>query len=224
MYRVLIIAVAAWLSQTTSVEARLFYQSFGATVPTANGCVWNINQDYFVPRHGNSCRYGLFSPCKSSHTTSPACRHAHPLWPSYCSPYGPCRYKWRDHVYKVYCGCTPLAAYFGPWTSLSCGLCRSTLAYCQQPSASSCPAGCSADGLSAAPAALGVCEASAIFLPHVEPAGIEILGTVAVDPEAVLVNNAIEEAAAAASGRAPVGERQPLPPIGGVQLGSPGAN
>lgn len=226
MYRVLFIAVTAWLCQTTTVEARLFYQTYGSTVATASGCVWNMGQDYFVPRHCPSCRYGLYGACKQSHTTSPACRHAHPWWPSYCSPFGPCRYKWRDHVYKVHCGCTPLAACFGPWTSLYCGICRPHLARCQHrshPLSSSGLAGsCSVACL---PPQTGVDPLLEIaYLPGVEPPGIEVLGAVAADPEAVLVNNAIEEAAAAASGRAPAGSRQPLPPVGGVQLGGSAAD
>ncbi|MEQ8209765.1 MAG: hypothetical protein RH917_08020 [Lacipirellulaceae bacterium] len=102
-------------------QARLFRQTFGATVPTADGgCVWNQNQDFFVPRYCDSARYGLFSACKHGHTTSPACRFAHPIYKSacgkaYCTTYGACRYRWRDHVYKSHCGCTPLACYHGPW-------------------------------------------------------------------------------------------------------------
>lgn len=222
MHRVLIITVAVWLGHTKPVEARLFRQTFGATVPTADGCVWNINQDYFVPRHDDSCRYGLFSSCKTSHTTSPASRRAHPLWPGYTTPYGPCRYAWRDHVYQAYCGCAPLAVCFKPWTALSSGLCRATLNPCEQ------ALGGPASDVAPGPVVPELVDSPGVhylppiyYLPNVEPAGLEVLGTVAVDPEAVLVNNAIEEAAAAASGRAPAGDRGPLPPVGGVQLGRP---
>ncbi|MBX3433930.1 MAG: hypothetical protein KF847_11460 [Pirellulales bacterium] len=89
-------------------HARLFLQTYGATSAADGGCVWNANQDYFVPRHCDSCRYDLWSTCKSSLTSSAACRNIHPLYDGYCSPYGACRYRWRDHVYKSHCGCSPL--------------------------------------------------------------------------------------------------------------------
>ena len=37
-----------------TLNARLFWQTYGATVATTDGCggcAWNINQDYLVPRH-----------------------------------------------------------------------------------------------------------------------------------------------------------------------------
>ena len=88
-------------------EGRLFYQTYGATVAAPGGCcAWNVNQDYFVPRYCESGRYGLLSSCKTSHTTSAACRRDHPIYHGYCSPYGSCHYCWRNHVYKAHCGCT----------------------------------------------------------------------------------------------------------------------
>jgi hypothetical protein len=106
-----------------SASARLFWHTYGATVATADGCgcAWNINQDYFVPRHCDTGRYDLFSACKTSHTRSPACKFLHPVYCGYCTPYGPCRYRWRDHVYKVHCGCTPLRHEYGPWHFKKCG-------------------------------------------------------------------------------------------------------
>jgi hypothetical protein len=104
------------------VNARLFWQTYGATVATADGCgcAWNINQDYFVPRHCDTGRYDLFSACKTAHTKSAACKYLHPLYCGYCTPYGPCRYRWRDHVYKCHCGCTPLRHEYGPWHFKKC--------------------------------------------------------------------------------------------------------
>jgi hypothetical protein len=115
------LALAGVLVPANSTQARLFRQTYGATVPTADGgSVWNINQDYFVPRHCDSCRYDLFSACKQSHTRSPACKYLHPVYEGYCTPYGPCRYKWRDHVYKKYCGSTPLRHTYGGWHLEKC--------------------------------------------------------------------------------------------------------
>lgn len=102
------LVLAISLALATRAEARLFWQTYGSTVPTADGCAWNVNQDYFVPRYPTSCRYGLYSPCKESCTTSPACRTCHPLYPGYCSIYGPCHYHRRDRVYQAHCGCKPL--------------------------------------------------------------------------------------------------------------------
>jgi hypothetical protein len=106
-----------------SVNARLFWQTYGATVAAPDGCggcAWNINQDYFVPRHCDTGRYDLFSACKTGHTRSPACKYLHPLYCGYCTPYGPCRYRWRDCVYKCHCGCTPLRHEYGPWHFKKC--------------------------------------------------------------------------------------------------------
>ena len=105
----------------TQAEARLFLQTYGSTVPTAEGCAWNANSDYFVPRHCDTGRYGLFSACKTSCTTSPACRRCHALYPGYCSPYGCLHYCWRNHVYAHKCGCCPVA-YNGPYRP-GCGPC-----------------------------------------------------------------------------------------------------
>ena len=98
-----------------NAEARLFWQTYGAVAPSAGACAWNLNQDYFVPRHCGSGAYDLFSPCKTDYGSSAACRNLHPIYHGYCTPYGLCRYVWRDHVYKTYCGCTPLRYEYGPW-------------------------------------------------------------------------------------------------------------
>ncbi len=123
------------LSCPTTAEARLFWQTIGSVVsvggPGADGscakeCTWNGNQDYFIPRYPSSCRYGLFSPCKVDRTTSPACVNSHPFYPGYCNIYTPCRYRWRNHVYRAHCGCTPLGPYRGPWRHGRGGDCLGT--------------------------------------------------------------------------------------------------
>lgn len=104
------LALAISLTLTTAAEARLFWQTYGSTIPAADGsgCTWNWNQDYFVPRYPSSGRYGMYSPCKTSCSNSAACRYCHPFYPGYCNIYGPCHYRRRNHVYAAYCGCTPL--------------------------------------------------------------------------------------------------------------------
>lgn len=119
---VLITLVAALLG-ASQAEARLFLQTYGSVMPAdpcGSCCTWNWNQDYFVPRYCNSCRYGLFSPCKTSCTTSPACHYCHALMPGYCSIYGSWHYCWRNHVYGHQCGCCPVETYCGPYRQ-GCG-------------------------------------------------------------------------------------------------------
>ncbi|MAT70745.1 MAG: hypothetical protein CMJ58_14615 [Planctomycetaceae bacterium] len=169
------------LAGAAPAEARLFWTTFGATVPTADGCAWNVNQDYFVPRHCDTCRYGLYSACKASRSISPACHHLHPLYPGYCTPYGACRYRWRDHTYKVHCGCTPLSCYYGPWRNTSCKHgCR------RRTNAANCGCGCGAATLcygTALPADLGepcsVCRSGE--LPNVETFGGQRLGSLPLE-------------------------------------------
>ena len=109
--------IAALTLLTPAVaQGRLFWQTYGATVAApGGGCAWNMNQDYFVPRHCDTGRYGLFSECKSAHTLSPACKSLHPIYAGYCTPYGSWHYKRRDHVYSKYCGCTPWSHAYGKW-------------------------------------------------------------------------------------------------------------
>ena len=101
-------------------EARLFWQTYGATVTAHDGCAWNIDQDYFVPRTCDAGRYALLSPCKCDHGTSPACRRLHPVYTGYCTPYGACHYSWRDCVYRSHCGCTPLRVQDDDGRSMKC--------------------------------------------------------------------------------------------------------
>ena len=130
MRTLLLLTATFTVSLVPVAEARLFWQTFGSVTPAGDGteCTWNSNQDYFVPRHGHSCRYGLFSPCKTSCTSSPAAKLCHPLYPGYCTVYGPCRYCWRNHVYRCYCGCCPLRPYkcgfFRPYRCPCCYGCR----------------------------------------------------------------------------------------------------
>ena len=116
------VCLAATSSMPTA-SARLFIQSYGATIAGPDGgSVWNQGQDFFVPRTCDSCHYDLFSACKQSHTRSVACRNLHPVYGGYCTPYGACRYMWRDHVYQSHCcGCTPLRCCRGPWRLEDCG-------------------------------------------------------------------------------------------------------
>ncbi|RIK73296.1 MAG: hypothetical protein DCC67_18045 [Planctomycetota bacterium] len=157
----------------------MFWQTYGATVATPQGCDWNINQDYFVPRHCDSGRYDLLSACKTLHTRSAACKNLHPLYSGYCTPYGACRYRWRDHVYKVHCGCTPLKCEFGPW---HLDRCRKHLrAFKLEHRGDCCPAEFEACALAelAQDAFLAI---DGDPLPNVEPLGGVLLGSIAALP------------------------------------------
>jgi len=121
--RLFALFAAMTLLTPAAAHGRLFWQTYGATVAAPGdraGCAWNLNQDYFVPRHCSTGRYDLFSPCKKSHTLSPACKNLHPIYAGYCTPYGSWHYKRRDHVYKTYCGCTPWSDVYGPWHLQKC--------------------------------------------------------------------------------------------------------
>jgi hypothetical protein len=187
-------------------HARHFWQTYGATVPTADGCVWNLNSDYFVPRHCDSGRYDLFSPCKTSHSISPACKSIHPVYAGackpYCTPFGECHYKWRDHVYKKHCGCTPLACYHGPWKLNRCKKhcpllkgCDGCDGGCGFDSGGCFDGGCIAGSCHAAPLATApnhsCCEETYAdaghigYLPNLEPIGGETLGTIEAIPSAM---------------------------------------
>jgi len=192
------LALAISLTFATHAEARLFWQTYGATVPTADGgCAWNANQDYFVPRHCSTGRYGLYSSCKSSHSTSPACHHEHPLYPGYCGIYGPLHYHHRDHVYSRECGCTPLrigtAHGQNPCKS---GLCKKN---CGAPAASCCATGMCAGGLAEVETMAG--------LPNVEPGHLDILGSIPVEGGELLTRTDINQL-----GREGVGQFPLLPP------------
>jgi hypothetical protein len=210
-------AAALALVPAASAHARLFRQTYGATVPTADGCAWNINQDYFVPRHCDSCRYDLFSACKTGHTRSPACRHLHPVHEGYCTPYGACRYRWRDHVYKKYCGCTPLRHTYGPWK----------LEKCRK------HGGCTADGCAGvscdfAADEFATCEECAAYgwPPNLESMELETLGSLETVPT---VGPTVMPTSASAVGpsSAQMAAPDPLPlgilPPAGALMSLPGA-
>jgi len=112
----LLLTLSALLG-TTPAEARLFPQLYGSITPQnsdGSGCSWNWNQDFFVPRHSTSCRYELFSSCKTPRTTpSSACRWCHRFFSGYCTAYGAYRYAWRNHVYRSRCGCAPVGPPYG---------------------------------------------------------------------------------------------------------------
>ncbi len=155
----------------STAEARLFWQTYGSTIPAGNGCgtgcTWNWNQDYFIPRHGSTGRYGLYSPCKTSRTTSPASIGDHPRYPGYCNIYGPSHSRRRNHVYQSYCGCTPMEATCVPWRN-----------------------GC---GPTNAPSYQAHSEpilpfTPADYLPNVEPPGLLVLGSISVEGDGILAN------------------------------------
>lgn len=190
----LAITLAISLALASTANARHFWQTFGSTVPTADGCgcTWNSNSDYFVPRYPSSCRYGLFSPCKTSCTTSPACKWCHPFYPGYCSIYGPCHYRRRNHVYACRCGCTPIAACLRRSCSNKSCACAS---------GGVCVAGCSAAGCSGSMCtAGGNCEAAsqpccdpAGPLYNIEQPGYEILGSIPVDSSELLTRTDLSQ-------------------------------
>lgn len=225
-----LIAVALALAPAGLAHARLFRQTYGATVPTADGCAWNINQDYFVPRHCDSCRYDLWSACKTSHTRSPACRHLHPVYGGYCTPYSACRYRWRDHVYKKYCGCTPLRRTYGPWKLEKCRKHGGGASGC----GGECGGGMCTGGVQAAMSCGGAADdfagcgtfAGVDCLPYLESMEVETLGTLETVPTsgpAIVPGSASTPRASSAQMAAP----EPLPlgilPPAGALMGLPGA-
>jgi hypothetical protein len=170
-----LILLCGWAARA---DARLFWQTYGSTVPTADGgCTWNANSDYFVPRHCDTCRYGLYSPCKSSCTTSPACRRCHPHHTGYCSPYGCLHYCWRNHVYAHKCGCSPVS-YHGPYRE-GCGPCL-------------CERGSCSDGMCPAGGMCGIHDDQAcsdcMYLPNVESGGLQILGAISLSGDPLLTS------------------------------------
>ena len=149
----------AWAS---TAESRLFWQTFGSTVSTADGSsTWNSNQDYFSPRLPSSGRYGLTSSCYASHSNSAANMYGHALYPGYSSIYGPWHYRQRNHAYGVHCGCSPLRTRGG------CGGSRIESSYC---------------GVGVEP----VVSPYEAPLYNVEPAGVSILGSIPVEGSGLL--------------------------------------
>lgn len=223
MLRCALVLSAACLAAAPA-QARLFWQSYGSTAPAPAGCgcAWNLNSDYFVPRACDSCRYGLFSPCKKHHSISPACKSLHPVYTGYCTPYGPCHYKFRDHLYAKRCGCTPLACVDGPWQLAQCakhGGCGG--AYVSVPGH-----GCGPSGAMLGPQAdphlyPGV-------LPNVEPLGGETLGTILAYPtglgagQAAVMMPAMGAAVVQPVPAVPVAPVDPLPDSGGAAYTIPG--
>ncbi len=151
----LVLAISLALAST--VEARLFWQTFGSTSPTADGgSSWNSNQDYFVPRHPSSGGYGLFSSCKSgSMGPSAASMYSHPMYPGYSGIYGPLHYNLRNHVYAAYCGSSSIQ-------STGNGSCAGFGNVCS------------------------VYEEPVAPLHNVEPAGLEILGSIPIESNGLL--------------------------------------
>ncbi len=177
-----LLALCVSLMSATTAEARLFWQTFGSTIPggipdgkdCGAGCSWNWNQDFFVPRHPTSCRYGLFSPCKTGRSTSPAAKWSHPFYPGYCSNYGPCHYRRRNHVYGIRCGCSPVQVYRGPWRT-GCG--------------NECGVPLRTPGFSEAGFFAHAAPTAVVgYLPNVESSGLVILGSISVEGDGLLAN------------------------------------
>jgi hypothetical protein len=222
MRRLATLALAAALASPTAVHARLFWQTYGSTVASPDGgCAWNLNSDYFVPRHCDSCRYDLFSPCKTAHTRSPACKYLHPVYEGYCTIYGPCHFRWRDHVYKKHCGCAPLRDVSGSWQMDKCrkGSCQLPLLHAAGCQLSICDVDSHGETKLAASSTtqpgcgdcwgetFGVTPALCA-LPNVEPLGGETLGTIEAFSLGALAGGAGRPPAAGAVGQA-------LPPPSG---------
>jgi hypothetical protein len=193
----------ATLLTPAAADARLFWQTYGATVATDAGCAWNLNQDYFVPRYCDSGRYGLFSACKTAHTRSAACKNLHPVYCGYCTPYGSCRYKWRDHVYKTYCGCTPLRHEYGPWHLEKCG--KHPLVLRHSTPTCSRARGLGAEVL-AGEMAFELAEPQGLWLCNVEPFGGETLGSIPA------IASGATSSGAAAVAATPAASAPQLPP------------
>jgi hypothetical protein len=200
-----LLAALITLLTPAAADARLFWQTYGATVAVDGGCAWNLNQDYFVPRYCDSGRYGLFSACKTSHARSAACKNLHPIYRGYCTPYSSCRYKWRDHVYQTYCGCTPLSHKYGPWHLEKCSKHPLVLRHSGPGCAGTC--GIIADmGMSGV--AFGTAERHDLWLCNVEPLGGEMLGSI----PAIATGSAGGGGAAAMATSTPAAPSAQLPP------------
>ncbi len=202
MRRFALLALATTFAAPTAAHARLFWQTYGSTVPAPGGCAWNLNSDYFVPRTCNVGRYDLFSPCKSSHSLSPACRNLHPVYGGYCTPYGSWHYLRRDHISKKHCGCTPLRHEYGSWHLDKCRKHCHVLRPAAQPACGESYA-CEVCGLDA--------------IPNVEPLGGETLGTV------VAMAGALRTSGGAAMARPPLPTGQTLPAPLGLLPGASGS-
>lgn len=188
----LVLAISLALAST--VEARLFWQTFGSTVPAADGCgcTWNVNQDYFMPRYPSSGRYGLFSPCKSSRSNSPASPYYHPIYPGYSGIYGACHYRRRNHVYAAYCGCSPI---------LACG--------------SRC--GAASTGCCTAAGDFGaVCCDPVAPLYNVEPSQLDLLGSIPVEGSGLLTQADLSQLGVAGGGQLLLPTQNPLQQIQGI--------
>ena len=192
-----VMTLAISLVLASTVEARHFWQTFGSTVPSADGGYsWNQNQDYFVPRHSSSGRYGLFSPCKSSSTgLSSASPYSHPLHSGYSGIYGSFHYDRRNHVYGAYCGCSPILS-GGANTSNSC----------------------------ASNAGFGIVSNELVAsqynnLHNVEPAQLEILGSIPVEGSGLMSQSDLLGLGGGAGGPMPLPTQNPMQLLQGLPGG-----
>ena len=192
----LLLTIIVSLIGANTAQARLFWQTYGSIVPSVvngEGCTRNANQDYFVPRHCDSCRYGLFSPCKKSCTNSPACWWCHPLYPGYCSVYGPCWFHRRDHVHCCYCGCDPVKPYYGPWRKCCHGHhehhgCHLLHSWHRK---HGCRSGCESYGGCGVSIPYHLVQRLSDALPNVEPPDFEVLGSLPVPGDELLASIAV---------------------------------
>lgn len=242
MLRTILLATVALLTWNTQAEARLFLQTYGSTIPVhgsaADGCgnTWNWHQDYFVPRHASTCWYGLFSPCKRGQTYSPAALYCSQLYPGYCTAYNAYRYRWRNHVYRTHCGSTPLKPACGKWRSVKCRRgCEPRYASTRDECSGSASCeevcgervNCNRANPNCRPwipeHAVSHCMEG--FLPGVEPVGVEMLGSIPVDPADLLLTGALPRAPAAARaaipGSLPLQLKTMLPSLGSPKSTNP---
>lgn len=204
MRRLLVLTTILALSGISQAQGRLFWQTYGSIDehPGGCGCAWNANQEYFVPRQCHAGRYGLFSPCKTSCTDSPACKYQHPLYPGYCTTLGPCHYCWRNHVYRCYCGCCGLHPYkcngvtahwCGP-LRYGCGGCCGHCLHHHGRRGHCGHGGCRHGNCGGCQHCGGYpCEYPATWAyqqpaPNLEPAGMQVLGTVPVQGDELLAS------------------------------------
>lgn len=171
MRRIVLLALLVPSFFASSAEARLFWQTFGAVVPSENGCERNWNQDYFVPRYASSCKYELYSPCETSRSVSPACLWNHPFNSGYCGIYGPGHYRRQERALRVHCGCDRERVRIGRCNCVSSG----------------CGCSCLNDGVAAGCLSSFRCVAP---LSNLEAPGFEILGSIPAEDDIQLPSTA----------------------------------
>jgi hypothetical protein len=223
----LLVALTGFVAKPQAAVGRHFWQTYGATVASPDGgCAWNLNSDYFVPRHCGSGTYDLFSPCKQHYYRSPACRNLHPVYCGYCTPYGECHYKWRDHVYKKHCGCTPLACHYGPWDLEKCRKHGGCAAAGGCAGAVECAGDCwqGAYAPRSPEDRYSVAPYEGDYLPNVEPMELETLGTIAATSLRMQMGGGAMTSGGVMNGAMGMPQGQTLPPPMGLLPGTTGGS